>query len=71
MAMTQVVLNIDSKKKWDLLKAVLESMNIDYTTHVPAEKISDREIELLEKAKQDIEDGRVSIYTNHRNILGR
>jgi hypothetical protein len=32
-AMTQVVLNVNSKKEWDALKPILEVMNIEYITH--------------------------------------
>ncbi len=70
MAM-RIVLNIDSKKKWNVLKTILEAMNIDYTAHVPAEKFRDKEIEILMRAEQNIEDDRVHIYTSHRDILGR
>ena len=69
--MTQVVLHINSKKKWDALKTILEVMNIDYKTQGAVEKISGRELELLHKAENDVENDRVSAYTSHRDILGR
>jgi len=69
--MTQVVLNINSKKKWNALKTILEVMSIDYTTQNTAEKMSKLELELLHRAESDKESGRVSFYTNHRDILGR
>jgi hypothetical protein len=67
--MTQVVLNISSKKKWNALKTILEVMNIDYMTKDT--KLSDRELELLHQAENDKENDRVSTYTSHRDILGR
>ena len=69
--MTQVVLNISSKKKWSALKAVLEAMNIDYTTQDAIEKLSEKELDVLHRAGNDKENGRVTAYTNHREILGR
>jgi hypothetical protein len=69
--MTQVVLNINSKKKWNALKTILEVMNIDYMTQDAIEKISETELELLRQAENDKENGRVVPYTNHRDILGR
>ena len=69
--MTQVVLNISSKKKWSALKTVLEAMNIDYTTQDAIEKLSEKELDLLHHAENDKEDGRVTAYTSHREILGR
>jgi hypothetical protein len=68
-AMTQVVLNINSKKEWDALKPILDAMNIDYITQ--GAKMSEIELELLQQAKDDKENGRVFAYTNHRGILGR
>ena len=69
--MTQVVLNISSKKKWNALKAVLEDMNIDYTTQDAIEKLSEKEVDLLHRANDDKGNDRVTVYTNHREILGR
>jgi hypothetical protein len=68
--MTQVVLNIDSKKKWNALKTVLDAMDIEYLTQ-DTKEISKKELELLQRAENDKENGRVTIYTNHRDILGR
>ena len=67
--MTQVVLNIDNKKKWDALKTILEVMNIDYMTGDA--KISEKELSLLQQAKSDIENDQLTTYTSHRDILGR
>jgi hypothetical protein len=67
--MTQVVLNINSEKKWNALKTILEVMDIDYTTQDA--KMSERELELLHQAENDNANGRVNAYTNHRGILGR
>jgi len=67
--MTQVVLNINSKKKWNALKTILEVMNIDYMTQ--DSKMSEKELELLSQAENDKENGSVNTYTSHRNILGR
>jgi len=69
--MTQVVLNIESKKKWNALKAVLEAMDIDYLTHDPSQKLGEIELELLARAEDDKKYGRVTKYVNHRDILGR
>ena len=69
--MTQVVLNIDNKKKWNALKTVLEAMNIDYLTKDTTGKISESELELLHRAENDKASGKVTTYTNHRDILGR
>ena len=69
--MTQVVLNINNKKKWNALKTILEVMNIDYTTKDAIEKISEQELELLHRAENDKENGRLTTYTSHRDILGR
>ena len=69
--MTQVILNINSKKKWNALKTILEVMSIDYTTQDATEKISEKELELLRHAIDDKESNRLHIYTNHRDILGR
>ena len=68
--MTQIVLNINDKKKWDALKTILEVMKIDYTAKDAIEKISEKELELLQRAENDIENGCVTTYTNHREILG-
>ena len=67
--MTQVVLNINSKKKWNALKTILDVMNIDYMTQDT--KMSERELELLHKAENDKENGKLNTYTSHRDILGR
>ncbi|MFI5136474.1 MAG: hypothetical protein ACHQIM_01520 [Sphingobacteriales bacterium] len=67
--MTQVVLNINSKKEWDALKPILEVMNIEYITQDA--KMSEKEIKLLHRAEDDKENGRVHVYSSHRNILGR
>jgi hypothetical protein len=67
--MTQVVLNIASRKKWNALKTILELMDIEYTT-VDA-NMSERETDLLQQAKNDKENARLSTYTSHRDILGR
>jgi hypothetical protein len=69
--MTQVVLNINNKKKWNALKTILEVMNIDYTAKDAREKISEQELELLHRAENDKENGRLTTYTSHRDILGR
>jgi hypothetical protein len=69
--MTQVVLNINSKKKWNALKTVLEAMNIDYTTEIKKETLSEKELQLLHRAEKDKENGRLTTYTSHRDILGR
>ena len=69
--MTQVLLNINSKKKWDALKTVLEAMDIDYTTQVKKETLSEKELQLLHQAENDKQNGRLTPYTNHRDILGR
>jgi hypothetical protein len=69
--MTQVVLNISNKKKWNALKTILEVMSIDYTTRDTTEKISEKELELLRHAIDDKENGRLHPYINHRDILGR
>ena len=46
--MTQVVLNINNKKKWNALKTILEVMSIDYTTQDTTEKMpSEKELEFL------------------------
>ncbi len=67
--MTQVVLNINSKKKWTALKTILEAMDIDYLAQDT--KVSDQELALLRQAENDKENGRVTAYTSHRDILGR
>jgi len=69
--MTQVVLNISNKKQWNALKTVLEAMKIDYITQDAAEKLSENELALLHRAESDKENGRLTAYTNHRDILGR
>ena len=69
--MIQVILNIGSKKKWNALKAVLEAMNIDYIINDDVEKLSEGEIDLLNNAESDKENGRLTVYTSHRDILGR
>jgi len=68
--MTQVVLNISNKKKWDALKAILDQMKIDYFAQDSTEIISERELELLHQAENDKENGKVNTYINHRDILG-
>jgi len=67
--MTQVVLNINSKKEWDALKPILEVLNIDYITQDA--KMDERELELLQQAENDKENGRVYTYNGHRDMLGR
>ena len=67
--MTQVVLNINSKKEWDALKPILEVMNIEYITQDV--KMGEKELELLRQAEDDKENGRLYAYTNHRDILAR
>jgi len=67
--MTQVVLNINSKKEWDALKPILEVMNIEYITQNA--KMSEREFELMRHAEDDKENGRLYTYASHRGILGR
>jgi len=67
--MTQVVLNINSKKEWDALKPILEVMNIEYKTQDA--KMGETELDLLRQAVDDKENGRVYAYANHRDILGR
>jgi hypothetical protein len=67
--MTQVVLNINSKKKWNALKTILEAMDIDYLAQDT--KLSETELKLLQQAENDKKNGRVTPYTSHRDILGR
>lgn len=67
--MTQVVLNINSKKKWNALKTILEAMDIDYLAQDT--KVNEIELALLKRAESDKENGRVTAYTSHRDILGR
>ena len=69
--MTQVVLNISSKKKWNALKSVLEAMEIDYSANETSAESDERELQLLRMAQNDVQEGRVSVYTNHRAILGK
>jgi len=69
--MTQVVLNINSKEKWNALKDILETMNIDYTAQDNIEAMNERELELLTQAKDDVENGKAHRYTSHRAMLGR
>ena len=69
--MTQVVLNINSKKKWDALKTVLDAMDIDYTTQVKKEALSEKELQLLHRAENDKQNSGLTTYTSHRDILGR
>jgi len=69
--MTQVVLNINSKKKWDALKTVLEAMDIDYITQVKKDILGEKELQLMHQAENDKQNGRLTTYTNHRDILGR
>ena len=69
--MTQVVLNISNKKKWNALKTVLEAMNIDYTTQEAIEKLSEKELSLFNLAEADKENGRLTTYASNRDILGR
>jgi hypothetical protein len=66
--MIQVVLNINSRKKWDDLKIILKAMDIDYLAGDA--KLSERELTLLHQAEKDRKNGRVTAYTSHRNILG-
>jgi hypothetical protein len=44
-------------------------MNIDYTAKDAIEKISEKELKLLQRAENDKENGRVTAYTSHRDIL--
>ncbi len=69
--MTQVVLNINDQEKWNALKSILDVMKIDYTAKDALEKISEQELELLQRAENDKENGRLTAYTSHRDILGR
>jgi hypothetical protein len=69
--MTQVVLNINSKEKWNALKDILETMNIDYTAQDNMEAMNEKELELLTHAKNDDENGKVHRFISHRAILGR
>jgi len=64
--MTQVVLNIENKKKWNALKTVLKAYSTQDT-----EQISEAELELFRRAENDKENGKVNIYTSHRDILNR
>jgi len=68
--MTQVILNISNKKKWNALKTVLEAMDIEYITP-DAAPLSEKELGLLRAAEDDKKHGRLTAYTNHRDILGR
>ena len=53
------------------MKTVLQAMNIEYTTQDAIEPLSEKELTLLRHAENDIENGRLTDYTNHRAILGR
>ena len=46
-------------------------MDIDNTTKSTAEKISEYELELLRRTENDKENGRLTPYISHRDILGR
>jgi hypothetical protein len=69
--MTQVILNINSGKKWETIEPILDAMEIAYEIVNDKKKISDKELTLLNRANEDIESGRLKTYANSREILGR
>jgi hypothetical protein len=69
--MAQIVINVTNKKKWNALKTILEAMDINYTAQDTTEKLTERESDLLRRAENDKENGRLTSYTSHRDILGR
>ncbi|HEY4325365.1 MAG TPA: hypothetical protein VGN20_15305 [Mucilaginibacter sp.] len=69
--MAQIVININNKKKWNALKTILEAMDINYVARDTAEPLSERELDLLRRAENDKQNGRLTSYTSHRDVLGR
>jgi hypothetical protein len=71
--MIQVIIDINSMEKWDALNPILESLDIDWIIKDTDTEVSlnKTEHELLDRAKEDIKEGRLFPYRNHREILAR
>ncbi|WP_236974277.1 hypothetical protein [Membranihabitans maritimus] len=67
--MTQIKLYIDSKEKWEAIKAILEDMNMVYDAQEFSKGISDQEFSLLRQAESDILEKRLYDFKSHRKIL--
>jgi len=69
--MTQVIINITNTKKWDELKPILESLDIDYFAQdmESSEKISEIELELFNQSADDVKNDRLFDYSNSRQVL--
>ena len=67
--MTQVTIHIDSKKKLNAIKTILEAMDITYVAQELASDIKSLEQILLKKSESDITNGRVKKFRSHRRIL--
>lgn len=67
--MTQVTIHIDSKKKLNAIKNILESMDIAYVTQELASDVPLQEQILLKKSEFDLTQGRVKKFRSHRQIL--
>lgn len=67
--MTQIKLYIDSKEKWEAIKAMLEDMNMVYDAQEFSKGISDQEFSLLRQAESDILEKRLYDFKSHRKIL--
>jgi len=46
-------------------------MDIDYITQVKKDILGEKELQLIHQAENDKQNGRLTTYTNHRDILGR
>lgn len=67
--MTQIKLYIDSKEKWEAIKAILEDMNMVYDAQEFSKGISDQEFSLLRQAESDILEKRLYDFKSHLKIL--
>jgi hypothetical protein len=70
--MTTITANIPDNLK-DKVRQFIEGLGGEVTSvfEPSAKNTSDSELDLLHRAEKDKENGRVSIYTSHRGILGR
>ncbi len=68
-AMIQVILHVNNKKKWNILKLILDVVNIQYDMLDSMRKVNEKELELIRHAENDKENRMVCTYTSHCDIL--
>jgi hypothetical protein len=70
--MTTITANIPDNLT-DKVRQFIEGLGGEVTSEFEpsAKEMSDTELDLLHRAEDDKQNGRVSSYTSHRGILGR